>query len=104
MEEVVAAHHGLHALTAAALSTAVLLARWWVTRAARDTHGASAARAPWRRTAPPPAGAGTAHNHVAELHTSFLDPALRETDTHLEQYWNKLTSLYPHRDGQHRHR
>ncbi|MFF1414581.1 hypothetical protein ACFVX6_33215 [Streptomyces sp. NPDC058289] len=102
MEELVAAHPGLHALTAAALTTAVLLARWWTTRAARDTHGASAARAPWRRTAPPPADA-TAHHHVAELHTSFLDPALREADAHLEQYWNKLTSLYPHRDGRRRH-
>lgn len=97
-----AAHHALHAV--AALTTAALLARWWATRAVRDTHGASSAKAPWRRTAPPPSKADAAPDRVAELHTSFLDPALRETDAHLEQYWNKLTSLYPYRDGERRHR
>ncbi|MFI8200484.1 hypothetical protein ACIF6K_28870 [Streptomyces sp. NPDC085942] len=40
----------------------------------------------------------------AELHASFQDPALRETDVHLEQYGNKLASLNPHRDGERRHR
>ncbi|MEU9304961.1 hypothetical protein [Streptomyces sp. NPDC048269] len=99
-----AAHPGLHALTAAALATAVLVARWRATRAARDTHGASAARSPWRRTGSQPTSADTALARVAELHSSFLDPTLRETDAHLEQYWNKLTSLYPHRDGERRHR
>lgn len=97
-----AAHSGLHALTAAAVTTAVLLARWWATRAARDPHGASAAKAPWRRTAPQTTGADTAHAGVDELHASLLDPTLRETDAHLEKYWNKLSSLYPHRDGQRR--
>ncbi|MFF3015454.1 hypothetical protein [Streptomyces sp. NPDC057939] len=92
-----AAHHALHA--AAAVTTVALLARWWITRAARDAHGASAARAPWRRTAPPPTSVDAAHDRLAELHASFLDPALREADAHLEQYWNKLTSLYPHRDA-----
>ncbi|OKI49165.1 hypothetical protein [Streptomyces sp. MJM1172] len=97
-----AARHGLHALTAAALGTpALLVARW---RATRDTHGASAAKAPWRRTAPPPTSADSAFARVAELHASFLDPTLRDTDTQLEQYWSKLTSLYPHRDGERRHR
>ncbi|WP_331739991.1 hypothetical protein OG590_38765 (plasmid) [Streptomyces goshikiensis] len=95
-----AARHGLHALTAAALAT-MLVARW---RATRDTHGASAAKAPWRRTASPPTSADSAFARVAELHASFLDPTLRETDAHLEQYWNRLTSLYPHRDGERRHR
>ncbi|MEJ8642138.1 hypothetical protein WKI68_12935 [Streptomyces sp. MS1.HAVA.3] len=99
-----AAHHRLPAITAAALTTAMLLARWRATRAAHDAHGASAAKAPWRRTAPPPAAAGTAVGRVAELHTSFLEPALRETDAHLAQYWNKLKSLYPHREGERRHR
>ncbi|MFD3872242.1 hypothetical protein [Streptomyces sp. NPDC058623] len=98
-----ATHHGLHALTAAALAAAVLLARRRATRAVRDTHGASAARAPWRRTTPRPDSADTAHARVAELHLSFLDPTLRETDAHLEQYWNELTSLYAHRDGERRH-
>ncbi|GGY97697.1 hypothetical protein GCM10010343_23880 [Streptomyces avidinii] len=104
MEEAVAAHHGLHALTAAALATALLVARWRATRAERDTHGASAAKAPWRRTASQPTNTDSASARVAELHTSFLDPTLREADAHLEQYWNKLTSLYPHRDGERRHR
>lgn len=98
-----AAHPGLHTLAAAALTTAVLLARWWATRAVRDAHGASAARAPWRRAVHPPAGESVS-DRVAELHASFLDPALKETDAHLEQYWNKLTALYPHRDGERRHR
>ncbi|MER5312605.1 hypothetical protein ABT034_33050 [Streptomyces sp. NPDC002773] len=98
-----AAHPGLHTLAAAALTAAVLLARWWATRAVRDAHGA-AAKAPWGRTAPPPADVDSAPDRVAELHASFLDPALRETDAHLEQYWNKLTSLYPHRDGERRYR
>lgn len=96
-----AAHHGLHAIAAAALTTAVLLARWWATRAVPSAQGASAARPPWRRTAPQPAPAETAADHVAELHATFLDPALRETDAHLEQCWNKLTSL--HRDSEQRH-
>lgn len=71
-----AAHPALHA--AAALTTAVVLARWWATRAVRDTHGASAAKAPWRRTAPQSTSADAAHERVAELHTSFLDLTLRE--------------------------
>lgn len=99
-----AAYPGLPTFAAAAFTTAVLLARWWATRAVRDAHGASAAKAPWRRSAPPPAGTDTVHDHVAELHASFLDPTLRETDAHLEQYWNKLTSLYPPRDSERRHR
>ncbi|MFE5680335.1 hypothetical protein ACFQ7B_19110 [Streptomyces erythrochromogenes] len=99
-----AAHHRLTAFTAAALTTAMLLARWRATRAAQ-THGASTAKAPWRRTAPPPAPtAGTSDDRVADLHTSFLEPALQETDAHLEQYWTKLKSLYPHHDGKRRHR
>ncbi|MGW7440866.1 hypothetical protein [Streptomyces sp. NPDC054849] len=104
MEEVVAAHPGLHTLAAAALTAAVLLARWWATRAVRDAHGASAAKAPWRRAAPSPASEESAPDRAAGLHASFRDPALRETDAHLEQYWNKLTSLYPHRDGERRHK
>ncbi|MFC9819253.1 hypothetical protein OHA91_03340 [Streptomyces erythrochromogenes] len=98
-----AAHHRLPAITAAALTTAMLLARWRATRAAHDAHGASAAKAPWRRTAPPPAAAGTADDRVAAPHTSFMGPALRETDAHLEQYWNKLKFLYPQRDDERRH-
>ncbi|MFE5620992.1 hypothetical protein ACFQ8S_02865 [Streptomyces virginiae] len=91
-----AAHHGLHAIAAAL--TAVLLTRW-ATRAIKDAHGASTARAPWRRTAPQPARANTGGDRVAELHASFLDPALRETDAYLAQYWNRLEPLYPHRDS-----
>ncbi|MFD9300815.1 hypothetical protein ACFWB1_37930 [Streptomyces goshikiensis] len=89
-----AAHSGLHAVTAAALTTAVLVARWWATRQIRqEQHGASAARTPWRRATP--AAADTPHERLAELHASLLDPALRETDAYLEQYWKKIRSLYP---------
>ncbi|WP_405940751.1 hypothetical protein [Streptomyces sp. NBC_00207] len=99
-----AVHHRLPAITAAALATAMLRARWQASRATHDAHGASAAKAPWRRTAPPPAAAGTADDRVADLHTSYMGPALRETDAHLEQHWNKIKSLYPHRDSERRHR
>ncbi|MFC9818096.1 hypothetical protein ACFVJM_39285 [Streptomyces virginiae] len=98
-----AAHHRLTAITAAALTTAMLLARWRATRAVH-THGASTAKAPWRRAVPAPAAGGTSDDLVADLHVSFLEPALQETDAHLEQYWNKLKSLYPHHDGKRRHR
>ncbi|MFJ6784370.1 hypothetical protein [Streptomyces yangpuensis] len=95
-----AAHRRLHTLTAgltaAALAAAVLVAWRRAARAKQGTHGADAAKAPWRRTAPPPDSTDHAPDRVAELHTSFLDPSLREASAHLEQYWNKLTSLYPH--------
>ncbi|MGW0366683.1 hypothetical protein [Streptomyces sp. NPDC002990] len=98
-----AAHHGLHAIAAAALTSTVLLVRWWATRTVQDAHGASAARTPWRRTAPQPTSADTAGDSLAELHASFLEPPLWETDAYLEQHWNKLKSLYPHRDSERRH-
>ncbi len=89
------AHPGLHAVTAAAVTAAVLVARWWAIRNVRqEQHGASAARAPWRR-ATPAAAADTPHERLAALHASLLDPALRETDAYLEQYWTKIRSLYP---------
>ncbi|MEU4360133.1 hypothetical protein [Streptomyces virginiae] len=95
-----AAHLRLHAVTAAAVTTAVLLTRWWATRAVREEHDADGAGAPWRRTVPPPADAQAAPDRVAALHAAYLDPALRETDAHLEQYWKKITSLYPHHDSE----
>ncbi|MFJ2821907.1 hypothetical protein ACIO7M_12420 [Streptomyces toxytricini] len=94
-----AAHHGLYAIAAAALTTAILLTRWCATHAVRDVNGAGAARTPWRRTTPHNAPAQPAGDRVAELHASFLDPALRETEAHLEQHWNTLESLHPHRDS-----
>ncbi|MFD3697932.1 hypothetical protein ACFWUZ_17535 [Streptomyces sp. NPDC058646] len=75
-----AARHRLHAVAAAALTTAVLLARWWAIRALRGAHGASAARTPWRAAAPQQGGADTTGDRVAALHASSLDPTLRETD------------------------
>lgn len=88
-----AAHPGLHAVTAAALTTAVLVARRWATRTLRrEQHGPSAARAPWRRVTPAAAGSDTLNERLAALHASLLDPALRETDAYLEQYWKKIRS------------
>ncbi|MFD3533230.1 hypothetical protein [Streptomyces sp. NPDC058664] len=97
-----ATHHGLHALTAAALAAAVLLVR---RRAARGTHDADVAEASWSRAASPPDGGESTPDRVAELHASFLEPApaLREADAHLEQCWNRLASLYPHSEGERRH-
>ncbi|MEX0172958.1 hypothetical protein [Streptomyces sp. LMG1-1-1.1] len=95
-----AAHNGLRALTAAAaLATAVLFVRRRVIRTARGPHDAGAAEASWRPAASPPDGEGPAPDRVAVLHASFSEPALREADAHLEQCWNKLASLYPHREG-----
>ncbi|MCY0943290.1 hypothetical protein [Streptomyces antarcticus] len=96
-------HGGLPALAAAAVTAGVLAGGWWFTRALRNAgHGASAARAPWRRTAPSPAGAGAGHERVASLHAAFLDRtddrALRATDAHLEQYWENIVLLYPSSD------
>ncbi|MDX3539141.1 hypothetical protein PV721_33430 [Streptomyces sp. MB09-01] len=96
-----AAHPALHALSAAVITTAILAARWWATRSARDTrHGVS--RPPWRRAAPTAPSAETAHERGAELHAELLDPALRDTDAHLDRYWSKLASLYPNREGERR--
>lgn len=77
--------HAVHILAAAAAPTTVLAGRWWFTRASRPIgQGASAARAPWRRTAPAPAGAGTGHERVLSLHTAFLD-----------RYRTSIAPLYP---------
>ncbi|MFC9219807.1 hypothetical protein ACFT8W_03155 [Streptomyces hygroscopicus] len=48
------ASHAMPALTAAAAIGIVLAARWAATHPSRSRHGASAARPPWRRTAPGP--------------------------------------------------
>ncbi|MFF7813557.1 hypothetical protein ACFZCF_16805 [Streptomyces sp. NPDC007945] len=94
------AQPGLHTL-AAALTAAVLRTRWCATRGVRDAHGADAAEAPWRRAAPPRDGGDP--DRVAESPASFPDPVLRETDAHLDRYWNTLAPLYPpHRDGERR--
>ncbi|MEU6760051.1 hypothetical protein [Streptomyces sp. NPDC046685] len=81
VEEAMAEHHGPHVLAAAALTAAltvgVLAWRWRFTRARRGTgHGASAARAPWRRTAPTPAAAEAGDERVVTLHAAYLDLVL----------------------------
>ncbi|MCY0924107.1 hypothetical protein OS965_39370 [Streptomyces sp. H27-G5] len=101
-----AVHHGLHVLAAAAVTAGVLAGRWWFTRALRSTgHGASAARAPWRRTTPAPVGASAGHERVVSLHAAFLDRtddrALRAADAHLERYWEDIAPLYPHSGAGH---
>ncbi|MEU9305639.1 hypothetical protein [Streptomyces sp. NPDC048269] len=95
-----AAHPALHALSAAALTAAILAARWWATRSARDARYSASTARPGRRAAPATTRADAAHERVAELHPELLDPALRDTDALLDQYWSKLASLYPNRDGQ----
>lgn len=83
-----AAHLRHHAIAAAAVTTAVLLAtRWWAARAAWAGHDAEGVGTPGPRA-----------DRVADLHAAYLEPALRETDAHLERYWNKITSLYLHRE------
>ncbi|MEU6868838.1 hypothetical protein ABZ924_37385 [Streptomyces sp. NPDC046876] len=96
-----ASHPGLHAVTAAAFTAAILLARWVATRPCRDPHGASAARAPWRRVQPEAHGAA-ADAVVIRPPDPFQDPAWQEADAHLEQCWNQLTSLYLHHDAERR--
>lgn len=94
-----AVQHGLRVLAAGAV--AALAGRWWLTRARRDNgHGASTARAPWRRTALSAAGIG--HERVASLHAAFLDRTddeeLRTADAHLDRYWANIAPLYPRTD------
>lgn len=97
-----AVHHGLHVLAAAAVTAGVLAGRWWSARARRDGHGASAARAPWRRTAPALGGAGAGQERAVSLHADFLDgtdrQALRAADAHLDRYWTRIAPLYPRSD------
>ncbi|MGW7461343.1 hypothetical protein [Streptomyces sp. NPDC054797] len=108
VEEAMAEHHGPHVLAAAALTAAltaaatvgVLAWRWRFTRARRDTgHGASTARAPWRRTAPTPAAAEAGRQRVVTLHAAYLDQAgdqaLKTADAHLDRYWASIAPLYP---------
>ncbi|MFJ4862317.1 MULTISPECIES: hypothetical protein [unclassified Streptomyces] len=95
-----AVQHGLHVLAAGAVAAGVLTGRWWYTRARRNNgHGASAARAPWRRTAPVAAGVGAGHEGVVGLHAAFLDLAgsqtLKTADAHLDRYWASVAPLYP---------
>ncbi|MFE6847233.1 hypothetical protein [Streptomyces sp. NPDC057686] len=92
-----AVQHGLHVLAAAAVTAGVLTG--WFTRVRRNNgHGASAARAPWRRSAPAPAGAGAGHERVVSLHAAFLDLAgshtLKTADAHLDRYWASIAPLY----------
>ncbi|MGW5399892.1 hypothetical protein [Streptomyces sp. NPDC003952] len=95
-----AGQHGpqaLAAVTVTVVTAGVVTGRWWSARARRNGHGASAARAPWRRTAPASAGAGTGHDRVISLHTAFLDrthqQVLRTADAHLDQYWASIAPL-----------
>ncbi|MFD3940770.1 hypothetical protein ACFWSF_38675 [Streptomyces sp. NPDC058611] len=91
-----AANPGLHAVTAATVTAVVLVARWWATRKKRqEQHGAIVAKAYWRQTTPAATSTDTSHERTAALQASLLDPALRETDAYLEQYWKKIRSLYP---------
>ncbi|WP_405941236.1 hypothetical protein [Streptomyces sp. NBC_00207] len=97
-----AVQHGLHVLAAAAVTAGVLTGRWWYNRARRNQgHSAGAARAPWRRTASAPAGAGAGHERVVGLH-AFLDltgnRTLKTADAHLDRYWASIAPLYPRSD------
>lgn len=95
------ARHAVHALVAtAATAAAVLAARWWVVRVRRRAgQGASAARAPWRRTAPAPDPAHAGHRRVAELHAALLEPqehpGFVAADAELDRYWKSIAPLYP---------
>ncbi|MER7108672.1 hypothetical protein [Streptomyces sp. NPDC000229] len=94
-----APHRDLHALTAAALTAMVLAARWWSVSRHRRRYGqASAAKASWPRTASHAPSPDPQGDRLAELHASMLDPTadqnLRETDGHLDHYWQQLQPLY----------
>lgn len=95
VEEAVAVPHGLHVLAVAAV--AALAGRWGIARARHDNgSGASAPRAPWRRTTL--SEASTGHARVVSLHAAFLDPTddqeLRAADAHLDRYWAAIAPLY----------
>ncbi|MFD9420546.1 hypothetical protein ACFWC9_38515 [Streptomyces goshikiensis] len=94
-----APHPGLHAL-AAAITAAVLIARWAATRPPRDRRGASAARPPWRRMAPEASEGPTLNARVGEVGGLPEGQVWLEVDEHLERCWNELTSLYPQDGGE----
>ncbi|MGX5185878.1 hypothetical protein ACWKT5_24450 [Streptomyces avermitilis] len=81
------AHRSLAALAAAAVTAAVLLARWWVS----SRHSADRAH---RLDIEP-----TGDDRIGELHSAMPDAAsdhtLREAEEHLSRPWNRLRSLYP---------
>ncbi|WP_030772320.1 hypothetical protein [Streptomyces sp. NRRL F-2664] len=89
-----AAHLRLPAIAAAAVTTAVttavLLTRRQATRPVRDAHDAAG-----------PAALCPRADRVAELHAAYLEPAPAETDAHLEQYRNRITSLHPRHGSEH---
>lgn len=80
--------HPGFALTAAAVTTTILLARWWASPRTRRWHG-SALRLLRRLSVPAPLRPRQA-----------LDPSarrvVREAEQHLSQQWNRLHSFYPH--------
>ncbi|GAA0907329.1 hypothetical protein GCM10009574_100180 [Streptomyces asiaticus] len=70
-------------LTAAAAIGIILVARWAATRA-RNRHGASAARPPWRRTAPAPdTTSPPAPDEAAEA-------AVKDAEEHVQRCWQQL--------------
>ncbi|MFF3674601.1 hypothetical protein ACFYYS_11505 [Streptomyces sp. NPDC002120] len=82
-----AVQHGLQvlaAVAAAAVTTGVLMGRWWRTR----TRGHSGPGAEAARGVGLPAG----------LLDLTGDQALRTADAHLERYWASIAPLYPRSD------
>ena len=82
------AHRSSAALTAAAFTAAVLLARWWASsrhRADRAAH----------RHDPGIPGGDRAGEAGAALPDAVSDHALREAEELLSRQWNRLRSLYP---------
>lgn len=97
-----AAHSGLHALTAASVTAAVLLARWAATRPAHDRPRVAAGGAPGQRAAPGTGAPDPVDSGMNQPYGLFEEPVWREADAHLEQCWDELRSLYLPLDGEHR--
>ncbi|TKT06600.1 hypothetical protein [Streptomyces galbus] len=78
------ASHAMPALAAAAAIGVILAARWATTRPRRSRHGASAARPPWRRTAPAP------DTTTPEAPDGPAMTAVKDAEDHVQHVWQQL--------------
>ncbi|MFI7504810.1 hypothetical protein ACIBVL_41335 [Streptomyces sp. NPDC049687] len=82
------AHRSVLTLAAAAITAAVLLARWWMT-------SRSGAARPHRHPTGPTADDRAGDLPPALPDAAASDPVLREAEELLSGQWNRLRSLYP---------
>lgn len=93
------APHAIPALTAAAAIGIILTARWAATLRSGHRQGASAARPPWRRTAPDRhAAASTEMPPAATALAEARWEAVRQAEEHVHRCWRQLGAESDQRD------